>query len=68
MSNFQMAYIPIGVPTFHQESAADQFGKSVRLLKGLTEYGAYPEKPLLTLDDLKDFLHTIHPDLRVHKF
>jgi L-fucose isomerase-like protein len=63
MSQFQVAYIPIGVPTFHLESAQDQFEKSVGLLKDLTSDGIYPEKPLLTIDDLKVFLDTINPDL-----
>jgi L-fucose isomerase-like protein len=63
MSKFQVAYIPIGVPTFHLESAQDQFEKSVNLLKELTCDGIYPDKPLLSIDDLKAFLNTINPDL-----
>jgi len=46
LSNFQVAYIPIGVPTFHLESANDQFEKSLNMLEGLTNDGIYPEKPL----------------------
>ncbi|MFA9398933.1 MAG: fucose isomerase [Clostridiaceae bacterium] len=63
MSNFQVAYIPIGVPTFHLESANDQFQKSINMLKGLTNHCTYPDKPLLSLDDLKSFLASINPDL-----
>lgn len=63
MSNFQVAYIPIGVPTFHLESANDQFQKSISLLKSLTNDGVYPEKLLLSIDDLKSYLKTINPDL-----
>lgn len=63
MSMFQVAYIPIGVPTFHLESATDQFEKSIHLLKALTGDGVYPEKPLLSIQDLKVFLDRIEPDL-----
>lgn len=63
MTKFQVAYIPVGVPTFHLESANDQFDKSVKMLKGLTEDGVYPDKPLLSIEDLKDYLDTLNPDL-----
>ena len=36
---FQIAYVPIGVPTFHLESAQIQFDKSVELISSLTENG-----------------------------
>lgn len=60
---FQVAYIPIGVPTFHLESAQVEFDKSVTLLSSLTDYGVYPEKMLLSMADLDAFLNQIHPDL-----
>ena len=63
--SFQVAYIPIGVGTFHLESAQNEFEKSIQLLKSLTEDGVYPDKMLLTLDDLNEFLDGIHPDLIV---
>ena len=63
--SFQAAYIPIGVGTFHLESAQNEFEKSIQLLKSLTEDGVYPDKMLLTLDDLNEFLDGIHPDLIV---
>lgn len=63
--SFQVAYIPIGVGTFHLESAQIEFDKSIKLLSSLTEHGVYPDKMLLTLDDLNGFLDTIHPDLIV---
>lgn len=63
MSNFQVAYIPIGVPTFHLESANDQFNKSIELLKAVSSDGIYPEKPLLSIDDLKVYLETLQPNL-----
>ena len=46
---FQVAYVPIGVGTFHLESAQDQFEKSVSMLRGLTADCAVPEKMLLTI-------------------
>lgn len=63
MSNFQVAYIPIGVPTFHLESANLEFQKSISMLKGLTNDCIVPDKMLLTLDDLKTFLEKLNPDL-----
>ena len=63
--SFQVAYVPIGVGTFHLESAQVEFDKSVALLKSLTEDGVYPDKMLLTLDDLTAFLDGIQPSLIV---
>ncbi|MCL2368111.1 MAG: fucose isomerase [Oscillospiraceae bacterium] len=63
MKNFQVAYIPIGVPTFHLESAQAEYEKSVSLLTSLTAHLVYPDKMLLTLDDLQAFLDDISPDL-----
>ena len=65
MSDFQVAYIPIGVPTFHLESANDQFNQSVELLNKLTDAAVYPESPLLQLNDLKTYLKTLDADLVV---
>ncbi len=61
--SFQVAYVPIGVGTFHLESAQVQFEKSIELISSLTDCGVYPDKMLLTLEDLDAFLDTIHPDL-----
>ncbi|WP_367567334.1 fucose isomerase [Lacrimispora sp.] len=63
MSRFQAAYIPIGVPTFHLESAQIEFEKSIETIKSITENGVYPEKMLLSIDDLTAFLDTIDPDV-----
>ena len=48
MSGFQVAYIPVGVPTFHLESAQKEFEKSIDLLKNLTDAVVTPEKMLLS--------------------
>lgn len=63
MSKFQVAYVPIGVPTFHLESAKIQFDKSVEMIKSLTPDGVYPEEMLLSMDALSAFLDCIQPDL-----
>lgn len=60
---FQVAYIPIGVPTFHLESAQAEFDKSIRLISSLTEEAVYPEKMLLSMEDLCAYLDTIKPGL-----
>ena len=62
---FQVAYVPIGVGTFHLESAQDQFEKSVAMLKGLNADCTVPEKMLLTIGDLDAYLDTLNPDLIV---
>lgn len=62
MKEFQIAYIPIGVPTFHLESAQAEFEKSVRAISDITEHGIYPEKMLLSIDDLNQYMDTISPD------
>ncbi len=63
MKKFQVAYIPIGVPTFHLESAQVEFEKSIKTISSVTETGVYPDKMLLSMDDLSAFLDTIDPGL-----
>ncbi|WP_300393620.1 hypothetical protein [Fusobacterium sp.] len=63
MKDFKVIFIPIGVPTFHLESANDQFNKSVEMIKNITENGVYPTGPLLSIDDLKKFIKDQNPDL-----
>ncbi len=61
--DFQVAYVPIGVPTFHLESAQIQFDKSVELIKSQTDAGVFPKEMLLSIDLLDEFLDSIDPDL-----
>ena len=61
--SFQSAYIPIGVPTFHLESAKAAFDASAKLLKELDANVAVPQEMLLSLDKLRAFLAEIRPDL-----
>jgi L-fucose isomerase-like protein len=63
MYDFQVVYIPIGVPTFHQESAKDQYQQSVSLLESLTPHCVYPDGPLLSVLEIKDFLRDKNADL-----
>ena len=60
---FQIAYVPIGVPTFHLESAQKEFDKSVALIKSLTDACAFPKEMLLSIDLLDAFLEKCQPDL-----
>ncbi|MBR1759283.1 MAG: fucose isomerase [Lachnospiraceae bacterium] len=63
--SLQTIYCPIGVPTFHLESAQDQFEKSIALLKRLSPDVVCPEKMLLSIPDLEAFLADKNPDLIV---
>ena len=65
MKKFQVAYVPIGVPTFHLESAQKEFNRSVELLRSITEDVVVPEEMLLSLDLLKNFVEGLQPDLIV---
>lgn len=65
MKQFQIAYLPIGVPTFHLESAQKAFDASAELLRSLEENAAIPEEMLLSIDKLKAFMEGIDPDLIV---
>jgi hypothetical protein len=50
--SFHPVYVPIGVPTFHLESAEKLFHESMNLLKELSPDTKVPEKMLLSIDDL----------------
>ena len=63
--SFCPVYIPVGVPTFHLESAQDQFDRSVKLLRGIDEGFAVPDKMLLSIDDLRAYMDGLQPDLIV---
>ena len=65
MKEFQVAYIPVGVPTFHLESAGKLFEESADLLRGFCENVKVPSEMLLSIDKLKAFLEEIDPDLIV---
>ena len=60
---FECVYIPIGVGTFHLESAQKEYESSVSALKEIQADIKYPEEILLTIDKLEAFLGTVSPDL-----
>lgn len=61
--SFQAAYIPIGVGTYHLETAQEQFERSIQLIRSLTDDCVFPDKMLLTIEDLSAFLDKIQPDM-----
>ena len=61
--NTQIIYTPIGVPTFHLESAGIEFEKSVKMLKGIDESIIVPSEMLLSLDKLNSFIQDKNPDM-----
>ncbi len=63
--SFNFLYIPIGVPTFHLESAQKEFDKSIKLLKEVSDAGIYPDEMLLSLDKLHAFMDGKKPDFVV---
>ena len=63
MKEFQAAYLPVGVPTFHLESAKKEFEDSAALLKRLCGNTAVPADMLLSIDSLNGFMQTLAPDL-----
>ena len=65
MKDFSLVYIPVGVPTFHLESAQDQFERSIKLLRSVDANAVCPDKMLLNLDDLRSYMQGLEPDLIV---
>lgn len=60
---FEFLYIPIGVPTFHLESAQIEFEKSIKLLKSIDESVIVPDEMLLGIDKLNAFISGKKPNL-----
>ena len=63
MKAFSAAYIPVGVPTFHLESAQDQFDRSVKMLRSIDADFICPEKMILSIDDLRAYMDGLNPDV-----
>ena len=63
--SFTTIYLPIGVGTFHLESAQEQFDRSVTLLKEADGSVICPDKMLLSLDALQAFLAGQNADLAI---
>ncbi len=62
---FNVIYLPIGVGTFHLESAQEQFDRSAALLKELDGGVICPDRMLLTIDAMQGFLAGQSADLAV---
>jgi L-fucose isomerase-like protein len=65
MKEFTPVYVPVGVPTFHMESAEDAFVRSCRALRSLDARFVCPAEKLLSIDALKAYLADLSPDLIV---
>lgn len=65
MTRFTPVYIPVGVPTFHLESARDLFGRSAKLLLGTDPAFVIPEDMLLSVEALAEYISDLEPDLIV---
>ena len=61
--SFCCVYVPVGVPTYHMETAQDQFDRSCAMLRSVDPDIVCPEDKLLTLDALRTFLDGCCPDL-----
>lgn len=61
--DFRSVYIPIGVGTYHLESASAEFEKSKALLASIDENIAVPDEMLLTVDKLKEYIAQKQADL-----
>ena len=65
MRPFEPVYVPVGVPTFHMESAQDAFARSSAALNAMDGAFVCPEDKLLSLDALRAYLEPLSPDLVV---
>lgn len=63
MKAFEILYCPIGVPTFHLESAQKAFDDSVALIHKIEPRAIVPKQMLLSIDLLKAFIKDHNPDL-----
>ncbi len=63
--NFNAVYIPVGVPTYHLETAQDQFERSCAMLRAVDPDFVCPDEMLLGLDKLREFIDGKNPDLVV---
>lgn len=63
MSHFQAVYVPVGVPTYHMETAQQVFEQSVAAIRSVTDACACPDSILLSTEDVEQFLDKAEPDL-----
>lgn len=65
MKDFIPVYIPVGVPTFHLESARDLFERSIKLLRTADPSFVIPGDMLLSVDAMNEYIQDLDPDLIV---
>jgi L-fucose isomerase-like protein len=63
MKKFEVIYIPIGVPTFHLESAQREFDASIALLQSIEPTVITPTEMILSINLLNEYLVDKNPDL-----
>ncbi len=63
MKEFTILYCPIGVPTFHLESAQKAFDDSIQLIHSIEPNAIVPKEMLLSIEYLKSFIQDKNPDL-----
>jgi len=61
--SFKPVYVPVGVGTYHMETAQDQFERSVKMLKSINPDIVCPENILLSVNDLRAYIDNVNPDL-----
>ena len=61
--DFTAIYLPIGVGTFHLESAQEQFDHSAALLRSIDDTVICPDEMLLSIDKLDAFIENKTADL-----
>ncbi len=62
---FKSAYFPIGVGTYHLETAQAEFEKSVKMLKSIDENITVPDEMLLSVDRLIEYINGVEADLAI---
>jgi hypothetical protein len=63
MKPFECLYVPIGVSTFHLESAQKAFEDSIKLLKSIDENVVVSSEMLLSIETLLQYIDGKNPDL-----
>jgi len=63
MKKFSVMYVPIGVPTFHMESAQFAFDQSRSLILSVEPDAIVPQEMLLSIPKLNEFVENANPDL-----
>ena len=65
MKDFSPVYIPVGVPTFHLESAKDLLERSIKLLHDADPGFTVPDDMLLSVDAMSEYISGLEPDFIV---